>query len=153
MKGIYYGLTLLCVALLTLSCNTHKHTLSSDDDVIESEIFSDPYQPPYYLNGDNKGLQNDLYTTLSKTAPIKQECIQGRAVISSSISEDGFIDPNSIKLIRNRFVPEDYIDAAIEAIKNLGKFEPAKLNNKPQKANFNLPVIYPIPLDRIKTSE
>ena len=153
MKSISLCLILLCFALLPLSCNTNKHTSISDTDVIKSEIFSDPYQMPYYLNGGDAGLQNDLYSTMSKTAPITQECVKGRAVISFTISEDGVIDPNSIKLIRNWSVPGDYIDAAIQAIKSLGKFEPGKFNNTPKKVRYSIPIIYPIPLDRIKTSE
>ena len=45
------------------------------------------------------------------------------------------------------------MNAAIEAIKKLGKFEPAKMNGTPKKAWYNLPIIYPIPLDKIITSE
>ena len=153
MKLMSYCLILSCIALLPLSCNTHKRAPISDTDEIRSGIWSDPYQMPYYLNGGREGLQHDLYSTLSKTAPITQECVQGRAVVSFTISEDGIIDPNSIKLIRNGSAPEDYINAAIQAIKCLGKFEPAKFNNVPKKAKYNLPIIYPVPLDRINTSE
>ncbi len=153
MKSISFCLILLCFALLPLSCKTNKHAPISDTNVIKSEIWVDPCQKPYYLNGGDEGLLNDLYSAMLKIAPVAQECIQGRAAVSFTISEDGVIDPNSIELIRNRSVPEDYIDAAIQAIKSLGKFEPGKLNNTPKKVRYTVPIIYPIPLDRIKASE
>ncbi|WP_289744575.1 energy transducer TonB [uncultured Duncaniella sp.] len=110
-----------------------------------------PHQNPYYLNGGDDGLLNDLYTALSRTAPSTQDNIQGKAMFSFDISKDGIVDPNSIKLWRNRSVPEDYINAAVEAIKSLGKFEPGKLNGIPKKVTRNIRIDYPIPFDRIKT--
>ena len=143
----------MCVALIQNSCNTHKQTSTLYDNVDESEIFYEPEQQPLYLHGGSAGLLNDLYTILLKTAPVTQECIKARAVVRFSISENGIIDTNSIKIVRNKSVPEDYMDAAIEAIKNLGKFEPGKMNGTPIKGWYNLPIIYPVPLDKIITSE
>lgn len=153
MKTIFCCLTLLCVALLQTSCNTHKHTTASQDKIVESGIFYEPEQQPYYLHGDTKGLLNDLYTTISETAPVTQECIKGRAVVRFDISKDGKIDANSIKVIVNLSVPDDYLKAAIEAIKNLGKFEPGKMNGIPKKVSWNLPIVFPVPLEYIKTTE
>ena len=82
-----------------------------------------------------------------------QECVKGRADVSFTISKDGTIKANSIKIIRNLSVPDDYMNVAIEAIKGLGKFEPGKFNGETKNVNYLLPIIYPIPLDRIKTSE
>ena len=129
-------------------CSNHCDSINADS----SYTWPHPYQDPYYLNGGNDGLDNDLYTALSKTAPLSQGNIQGRAIFSFVISEDGIIDPNSIKLMRNRSVPDDYINAAVEAIKGLGKFEPGKFNGIPKKVRFNIRINYPIPLDRIKTN-
>lgn len=120
-------------------------------DSIEHRVFVNPHQNPYYLNGGDDGLLNDLYTTLSRIAPLTQDSIQGKAMFSFAITKDGSVDPNSIKLWRNRSVPEEYINAAIEAIKSLGKFEPGKLNGIPKKVTWNICIKYPIPLDRIKT--
>ncbi|MBD5223911.1 MAG: hypothetical protein HDS71_07705 [Bacteroidales bacterium] len=159
MKTIFCYLILLCVTLLNTSCNTHKHTSISNNNVDESnnadesEIFFEPEQPAYYLNGGSKGLLNDLYTAMLKTAPVTQDCVKCRAVVKFRILEDGIIDPNSIEILSNKSVPEDYMEAAIEAIKKLGKFEPGKMNGTPKKVWFNLPVIYPIPLDKIKPNE
>lgn len=144
---------LLCAALVLMSCNAQKQAPVSQENVGESFVFSYPYVFPYYLNGGEQGLQSDFYSALAKTAPVTQECVKGRAVVSFAVSKDGNIDPNSIKLVRNKSVPEDYIKAAIEAIKGLGKFEPGKMDGQPKKVSLSLPVIYPVPLDRIRTSE
>ena len=153
MKTVFCCLTLFCVALMQTSCNTHKNTSASQDNIVESGIFYEPEQQPYYLHGDTKGLLKDLYTTISETVPVTQECVKGRAVVRFDISKDGKIDANSIKVVVNRSVPDDYLKAAIEAIKKLGKFEPGKMNGIPKKVAWNLPIIYPVPLEYIKTTE
>ena len=153
MKTVFCCLTLLCVALMQTSCNTHKNTSASQDNIVESGIFYEPEQQPYYLHGDTKGLLKDLYTAISETVPVTQECVKGRAVVRFDISKDGKIDANSIKVIVNRSVPDDYLKAAIEAIKKLGEFKPGKMNGIPKKVAWNLPIIYPVPLEYIKTTE
>lgn len=153
MKTIFCYLTLLCVALMQTSCNTHKNNSASQDNIVESEIFYEPEQQPYYLRGDTKGLLKDLYTTISETAPATHGCIKGRAIVRFDISKDGIIDTNSIKVIVNGSVPDDYLKTAIEAINKLGKFEPGKMNGIPKKVSWNLPIIYPAPLEYIKTTE
>ncbi|MDO5396194.1 MAG: energy transducer TonB, partial [Bacteroidales bacterium] len=120
-------------------------------DSIKRRVLVNPHQNPYYLNGGGDGLLNDLYTALSRIAPLTQDSIQGKSMFSFAITKDGSVDPNSIKLWRNRSVPEEYINAAIEAIKSLGKFEPGKLNGIPVKVTYNICIKYPIPLDHIKT--
>lgn len=133
--------------------NTQKQDSISQDRIVESEVFYEPELQPYYLNGDTNGLLKDLYTTISEIAPVTQECVKGRAVVRFDISKDGQIVANSIKVLRNSSVPDDYLKAAIEAIKKLGKFEPGKMNGIPKKVAWNLPIIYPVPLEYIKTTE
>lgn len=133
--------------------NIHKENSTSQDEIVESEVFYEPEQQPYYLNGDTKGLLKDLYTTISEIASVTQECVKGRAVVRFDISEEGQIDVNSIKVVINKSVPDGYLKAAIEAIKKLGKFEPGKMNGIPEKVAWNLPIIYPVPVKYIKTTE
>lgn len=149
MKIIYTFLTLLCIALFSISCNTHKH---NTENVKNSKIFYEPEQQPYYLRGGEQGLLNDLYTIILKTAPEIQDSISRRAVVRFTINKHGLIDHNSIKVIRNRSsVPDDYMNAAIEAIKHLGKFEPGRINGIPVSVRYNLPIIYPVPAKFIRT--
>lgn len=142
-------MALLCVALFSISCNTHKYTTALQDDVNASKIFYEPEQQPHYLHGGSEGLLNDLYATMLKTAPV-QDSVSRRAVVSFAINKQGLIDHNSIRIIRNKSVPEDYMNAAIEAIKLLGKFEPGKMNGTPVSVTYNLPILYPIPYKFIK---
>lgn len=153
MRSLLLHITIMCVALILTSCNTHRIASTLPDNIDESKIFNNPEQQAYYINGGDKGLLNDLYTYLFKTAPVTQECIKGRALVSFKISKDGQIDSNSIKVVRNIAVPEDYLKASIEAIKNLGKFEPGKMNGMPLKVTYNLPIIYPIPMEYIESRE
>lgn len=105
----------------------------------------------HYADGGDKGFVRDLYSQLYNTAPVSDECVKGCAVVSLAVTNEGNVDPSSIKVLRNSFVPQDYLDAAIEAIKHLGKFEPAaRFDSAEQKwetlrVRFILPVIYPIP--------
>lgn len=138
---------------MPISGNAQLRTASSDGNMSESEIFYEPEQQPYYLHGGNEGFKKDLYAILLKTAPVTKDCVTGRAFVSFNISEDGQIDSTSIKVNRNKSVSDDYLKAVIEAIKKLGKFEPGKMNGTPKKVTYNLPIIYPIPADFIKTSE
>lgn len=144
-------MALLCVALFPISCNTHKYSTALQDDVNESKIFYEPEQQPFYLNGGGQGLLNDLYTTMLKTGSISNDSITGRAVVTFYITEIGKIDPNSIMVFKNWSVPDDYTSKAIEAIKHLGKFEPGKMYRTPMKVRYFLPIIYPIPLEYIKS--
>ena len=106
-----------------------------------------------YINGDDKGLLSDLYSNLSSAMPSQSDSINGRCVFKFAISKDGTIDTETIKLVRNTSLPEEYVNAAKEAIKHLGKFTSGKMNGTPVRTWFTIPVIYPIPLDKIKTSE
>ena len=143
-------MALLCVALFPISCNTHKYTTALQDDVNASKIFHEPEQQPHYLHGGSEGLLNDLYATMLKTAPV-QDSVSRRAVVRFAVNKHGIIDHNSIKVIQNRSsIPDDYMNAAIEAIKHLGKFEPGKLNGIPVSVRYTLPIIYPIPTKFIK---
>ena len=133
--------------------NTHKQDSTSQADVNESITWGHPYHNPYYLHGGGEGLLSDLYTTLSKTAPVIEDSVKGRAYVSFIISKEGIIDPGSIKVWRNQSVPDDYMEAAFEAIKSLGKFEPGKMNGKPKNVTWNIAIRYPVPTEYIKTTE
>ena len=122
-------------------------------DEQEQSTFYEPEQTPQYLNGGSDGLLSDFYSTMGKTASVSQDAVKGVAVASFKILKDGSIDPNSIEILRNRSVPEDYMDAAIEAIKRLGKFEPGKMNGIPLNVTYYLRVSYPVPSEYIKPNE
>lgn len=96
---------------------------------------------------------SDLYTTILATSPATQDCVKGRAALSFAIAKDGQIDPNSITVVKNWSVPDDYLNIAIEAIKKLGKFEPGKQLGTPKRVAYTILVRFPIPLDKINPAE
>ncbi len=133
--------------------NTHKEDSTSHDNVNEQVVWGHPYINPYYLHGGNKGLYNDLYAILQKNATVSHNSVKGRAAVRFIISEAGQIDYNTIKIERNWSVPDDYLKAAIEAIKKLGKFEPGKFNGTPKRVRYNIRIDYPVPLDMTNAAE
>ncbi|MBD5268312.1 MAG: hypothetical protein HDS45_01760 [Bacteroides sp.] len=106
-----------------------------------------------YINGGDKGLLSDLYSHLSSIMPSQSDSIKGRCVFKFVVSKEGIIEVESIKLVRNTSLPDEYVNAAKEAIEHLGKFTSGEMNGTPIRTWYNLPVIYPIPLYKIKTSE
>lgn len=132
--------------------DTHNQASTSSDGVNEPVIIGSD-QLPYYLNGGEKGLFSDLYTTILATAPATHDSVKGRAALSFAIGKDGQIDPNSITVVRNWSVPDDYLNVAIEAIKKLGKFEPGKQLGTPKRVAYTILVKYPVPLDKINPAE
>lgn len=126
---------------------------STSHDGVNNREFINPDLPPEYLHGGAEGLLSDLYTAILETAPASQDCVKGRAAVRFIISKEGQIDPATITVVRNRFVPDDYLKAAIEAIKKLGKFEPGKQLGTPKRVAYTVPVIYPVPLDKINPEE
>ena len=149
MKHLFSCLILLYVALMPVAANADQ----ADSTAREQLILVNPHQQPYYLNGGNEGLSKDLYSALRELAPAAQECLKGKVVISFIITKEGLIDPDNIKVVRNKSVPEEYVTAAIEAIKRLGKFEPGKMNGKPINVCWIQPVSYPIPADSTTSSK
>lgn len=133
--------------------NTQKQDMTSHVGIDESITWGHPYQNAYYLHGGYKGLLSDLYATILETALVTQDSVKGRAVFSFIISEEGQIDHNTIEVARNWSVPDDYLKAAIEAVKKLGKFEPGKFNGTPKRARYNIRIDYPVPPEYIKATE
>lgn len=143
---------LLSVVMISFSCCTHSHASTLNENVVEHFNCCN-HEAAYYLRGGNPALLNDLYSSLLKSFPVSQDSVKRRAVVKFVVLVNGSIDPNSIQIVRNNSVPEEYMDAAIEAIKNLGNFEPGKTNGTPLNTWLYLPVLYPVPLDKIITSE
>ncbi|MDE6019108.1 MAG: hypothetical protein K2G85_09885 [Muribaculaceae bacterium] len=105
-----------------------------------------------YLNDGNEGLKRDLYRNLSNAYLPHSDSIKGKCFFSFVITEEGDIDVKTIKMLRKTpSLPDEYVNAAEEAIKHLGKFTPSKRFNyeeqkwKPLRAYFNICVIFPIP--------
>ncbi len=138
MKNFY---KILFFLLLFVSFNTQTTNATTVEE------------KPVYINGGDKGLLRDLYSYLSNAKNSHSDSIKGKCIFTFAITKDGVIDTETIHVLRNTSLPEEYVNEAKEAIKHLGKFTPGKNNGTPVKVSYILPVIYPIPLDKIKPSE
>lgn len=129
----------LFLLLLIVSLSAHTITATTVDDA------------PVYLNGGNEGLFTDLYGSLSTASLTQPEGIHGRALFTFAISKEGDIEVETIRLLRKSSLPEEYINAIKEAIKQLGKFKPGRQYNqkeqqwKPLRVHYNIGVTLPIP--------
>lgn len=110
-------------------------------------------EKPVYIIGGDKGLLRDLYSNLSNAKNSHSDSIKGKCIFTFAISKDGVINAETIDLLRNTSLPEEYVNDAKAAIKHLGKFTPGKNSGTPVKVWYILPVRYPITLDKIKPSE
>ncbi len=104
-----------------------------------------------YLNGGNDGLLRDLYCNLSNASLSQTDSIKGRCFLSFAISKEGVIEAETIKLLRDTSLPDEYVNAAIEAIKHLGTFKPGRQYNAkeerwvPLRTHYTINVSFPIP--------
>ncbi len=138
MKNFY---KILFFLLLMVSLNTQTTNATTVEEI------------PVYINGGGDGLLRDLYSYLSTVSLSQSDSIKGKCFFTFAISKDGIIDVETIKLARKTTLPDEYVNAAKEAVKHLGKFKPGKMNGIPKRVWYNLPITYPIPLDKIITSE
>lgn len=138
MKNFYKVLFFL---LLMVSLNTQTTNATTVEE------------RPVYINGGDDGLLRDLYCNLSTVSLSQSDCIKGKCIFTFAISKDGIIDLETIKLARKTTLPDEYVNAAKEAVKHLGKFKPGKMNGTPVKVWYTISVIFPIPLDKINSNE
>ncbi len=138
MKNFY---KILFFLLLFVSFNTQTTNATTVEE------------KPVYINGGDKGLLRDLYSNLSNAKNSHSDSIKGKCIFTFAISKDGVIEAETIHLVRNTSLPEEYVNDAKEAIKHLGKFTPGKNCGTPVNVWYILPVVYPIPLDKIKPNE
>lgn len=142
----FQSLKILFLLLLMVSFTTQAIKATTVDEA------------PVYINGGSDGLLRDLYCTLSSASISQADTVKGKCFFTFAISKDGIIDVETIKLVRNTTLPDEYINAAKDAIKHLGKFKPGRQYNskeekwEPLRVHFNLGVFFPIPSNYL-TSE
>jgi protein TonB len=74
----------------------------------------------------------------------KEKGIEGRVFISFIIEKDGSI--SNVKILRG--IGGGCEEAAVEMIKNMPKWKPAKQRGKPVRCQFNLPIKFELPKDK-----
>lgn len=135
----FQALKILFLLLLMVSFTTQTTKATTDVDT------------PVYLNDGYEGLIRDIYCDISRATLSQSDCIEGKCFFTFVITKEGAIDVETIKLARKTSLPDEYVDAAEEAIKHLGKFKPGRrFNSKEQKweplrVHYNISVVFPIP--------
>lgn len=74
----------------------------------------------------------------------KAEGIEGRVFVSFIIEKDGSI--SNVKILRG--IGGGCDEAAVEMVKNMPKWKPAKQRGKPVRCQFNLPIKFELPKDK-----
>ncbi len=135
----FQALKILFLLLLMVSFTTQTTKATTVDDM------------PVYLNGGSDGLLKDLYSHLSSASLSQSDSIKGKCFFTFAISKEGNIDVVTIKLVRKTSLPDEYVNAAKEAIKHLGKFQPGRRYNskenkwEPLRVHSSISVAFPIP--------
>ncbi len=134
----FQALKILFLLLLMVSFTSPTTKATTVDDA------------PVYLNGGSDGLLRDLYYNLSSSLLSQSDCIKGKCLFTFAISKEGTIDLETIKLARKTTLPDEYVNAAKEAIMHLGKFRPGRQYNskeekwEPVRVYYTISVIFPI---------
>jgi protein TonB len=74
----------------------------------------------------------------------KEKGIEGRVFVNFIIEKDGSI--SNVKILRG--IGGGCEEAAVEMIKNMPKWKPAKQRGKPVRCQFNLPIKFELPKDK-----
>lgn len=135
MKKLIYAL----LSILGLSFVLKAQT---DEQIY---ICTGPDCPPEYIGGMGK-MMEDLSANIYY--PPICDCINGRVILQVYITDNGDVDPDSIKVFRG--LHPDYDTIAINAVKKLGRFIPAKdFKGKNVGYWFTLPVRWKLQHDSI----
>ena len=125
----------------------HGHRVSGQDcqalaeqRVPEGKVFVSVEQMPQFPGGDAELLKY-VSDHLVYPEEAKKNGIKGRVVIQFVVLADGSI--GEVKVARGKSAELD--KAAVEVVKNLPKFKPGLLNDRPVAVWYTLPVIFKLP--------
>lgn len=132
-------LLLLSAIFLTNIAFCQNEVKVSDDDAI---FFVVEVQPEF------PGGMDSMYAYIQKNLvypeKAKAEGIEGRVFITFTIEKDGSV--SNVKILRG--IGGGCEEAAVEMIKNMPKWKPAKQRGKPVRCQFNLPIKFELPKDK-----
>ena len=112
----------------------------AEQRVPEGKIFASVEQMPQFPGGEAELLKY-VSDHLVYPEEAKKNGIKGRVVIQFVVLADGAI--GEVKVARGKSAELD--KAAVEVVKNLPKFKPGLLNDRPVAVWYTLPVIFKLP--------
>ena len=132
-------LLLLSAILLTNIAFCQEETKTSGDEPV-FVIVEEQAEFPGGLDSMYAYIQKNLVYP----EKAKAEGIEGRVFVSFIIEKDGSI--SNVKLLRG--IGGDCDEAAVEMVKNMPKWKPAKQRGKPVRCQFTLPIKFELPKDK-----
>ncbi len=112
-----------------------------EDIIMDSKSLSDP---PFYIGGENaKDKYFDKKLVFTELALDYQ--IQGKIHISFIVEKDGSI--SNVKVLGGEKLGYGLDEIAIQAVKNMPKWEPGKFKNKKVRTLCTMPIIFELGSD------
>lgn len=113
--------------------------ISFAQDTLQNHIFIDRPRNPEYVGGFGK-LNADLLKFQQEPEGCEQK--KGRVVLTMYISKEGYIKPETIKVLHS--LSPEYDEASIAAVKKLGRFLPGRnLQGEFDDCPYYFPLFWP----------
>ncbi len=135
-----YRNTALVLAIISVNLFAHAQTLPPLPEEIDyEEVYNmaDVGQKPEFPKGES-GLFRYLSENIRYPAMAREDGISGRVTINFVISKTGEI--KDIELVQS--LREDCDEEAIRIVRNMPKWSPGRINDKPVNVRYTLPVNY-----------
>ncbi len=135
MKKLLFLSAFLC----TLSFGAFAQSEVSVDDAVFVVVEEQAEFP-----GGMDSMYAYIVKNLKYPELAKEKGIEGRVFVQFVIEKDGSI--SNVKILRG--IGGGCDEAAMEMVKNMPKWQPAKQRGKPVRCQFNLPIKFELPKDK-----
>lgn len=135
MKKLLFLSAFLC----TLSFGAFAQSEVSTDDAVFVVVEEQAMFP-----GGMEAMYAYIVKNLKYPELAKEKGIEGRVFITFIIEKDGSV--SNVKILRG--IGGGCDEAAMEMVKNMPKWKPAKQRGKPVRCQFNLPINFELPKDK-----
>ena len=132
------ALLLSAILLTNMAFCQEEKKVSVDDEVFV--VVEEQAEFP----GGMEAMYAYIVKNLKYPEAAKEKGIEGRVFVSFIIEKDGSISNILIK----RAIGGGCEEAAVEMIKNMPKWKPAKQRGKPVRCQFTLPIKFELPKDK-----
>lgn len=120
---------------LNYAMNGHQEVVGGYDDQSKIKIYKTVQQMPMYLGGDTALLRDVSKNLVYPPEAIKSKT-EGRVLLMFIVDKQGRV--GEVKIINS--VSPEIDQAAINAVKKLGRFEPGRDNGTPVNVWYTLPL-------------
>lgn len=132
------ALLLLAIFLTNMAFCQEEKKVSVDDEVFV--LVEEQAEFP----GGMDSMYAYIVKNLKYPEAAEEKGIQGRVFVQFVIEKDGSI--SNVKILRG--IGGGCEEAAVEMVKNMPKWKPAKQRGKPVRCQFNLPIKFELEKDK-----